>query len=422
MATRPHSLIDAQSAEPIALSRHHKPVVFGPGLVSGASACDPTTVASLAVVGATTVYGLAWLVILLLPMLAIVQAIAAHVGAVLQGSLQQAIGRTYGRVAALLTAGAVVVIGVLTLAADVKAGAEGLTLLFGVSFYAFVVPIVVVAGWLLASNSYLRIERILASFTLIFLCYVASAIYARPDWSEVLHSLLVPRLSFSLVWITGAIALLGTTLTSYEYYWESIEVAERRPVLAQVSAFKLDAVLGMLVAGSSFFFILVATAATSGKHHVAIQTAADAAAALKPLAGSWDQVLFGLGFLASAAIAIPVIAATNGYVLAQAFGARAGLGTPLSQAKTFYTVIFGSLVAAAAFALTPIPTIALLYWVSVAAGIATPITLVYTLLVAQNRSAMGGRPIGLALACGGWAVTAVVASASVAFIVQMIHG
>jgi Mn2+/Fe2+ NRAMP family transporter len=108
--------------------------------------------------------------------------------------------------------------------------------------------------------------------------------------------------------------------------------------------------------------------------------------------------------------------------VAQTFGVRAGLGTPLSQAKTFYAVIFGSLVLAAAFALTPVPTIALLYWVSVAAGIATPITLIYALLVARNYAAMGGRPIGLALACGGWAVTSVVTLASVAFIVQTIRG
>ena len=422
MATRPHSLIDVQPDEAIALSEQRKRFVFGPGLVSGASACDPTTVASLAVVGATTVYGLAWLVILLLPMLAVVQAIAAHAGAVLQSSLQEAISRTYGRIAALLAASAVIVIGVLTLAADVKAGAEGLTLLFGVSFYAFVIPIVVFSGWLLASNSYLKIERVLASFTLIFLCYVASAIYARPDWGEVLHSILVPHMSFSPIWVTGAVALLGTTLTSYEYYWESIEVGERRPQLSQVRAFKLDAVFGMLAADSSFLFILIATAATSGKHHVTIQTAADAASALKPLAGSWDQMLFGLGFLASAAIAIPVIAATNGYVVAQTFGVRAALGTPLSQARTFYAVIFGSLVVAAALALTPVPTIALLYWVSVAAGIATPITLAYMLLVTRNRKTMGGRPIGLPLECGGWAVTGVVTVASVAFIVQTIRG
>jgi Mn2+/Fe2+ NRAMP family transporter len=370
----------------------------------------------LAVVGATTVYGLAWLVILLLPMLALIQTIAAHVAAASQRSLQQAITETYGRGAALTGLAAVVIIGFLTLAADVKAGAEALTLLSGIPFYYFVAPVVAITGWLLATNSYLKIERMLAWFTLIFLCYIASAIYARPDWGEVLRSILIPRMNFSPVWVTGAIALLGTTLTSYEYYWESIEVAERRPERSQLPAFKLDAAVGMLVAGSSFLFILIATAATSGKHHLAIQTAADAATALKPLAGAWDEALFGLGLLASAAIAVPILAATNGYVVAQTFGLRASLELKPAEAKAFYFVIFASLIAAAAFALLPVPTIALLYWVSVAAGIATPITLAFTVLVARNAAAMGDRPIGMPLAYAGWAVTAIVTIASVCFI------
>jgi Mn2+/Fe2+ NRAMP family transporter len=354
-------------------------------------------------------------------MLAVIQAIAAHVAAVSRRSLQEAIAQTYGRGAARGALVAVVLIGLLTLAADVKAGAEALALLSGISFYYFIIPVVLFAGLLLGTSSYLKIERVLASFTVIFLCYVASAICARPNWGEVLHSVLEPHVSFSPVLITGAVALLGTTLTSYEYYWESIEVAERRPTLSQVTAFKFEAAIGMLVAGSSFFFILIATAATSGKHHVVIQTAADAAAALKPLAGSWDQMLFGLGFLASAAIAVPIIAATNGYVVAQTFGVRTGLKFRPSEARFFYAVIFGSLIAAAGVALLPISTIALLFWVSVAAGIATPVTLVYTLLVARNHSAMNGRPIGLGLACGGWAVTGIVTLASVAFIVSLLH-
>jgi len=156
---------------------------LGPGLVSGASANDPTTVGAIAVVGAATGYGLAWLVILLLPMLALVQAIAASVATTSQMSLQQAIVRTFGRGPAMAGAAAIVAIGVATLGADVQAGAQALTLLFGLPYYYFVVPIVLCAGWLLATKSYLRIERILASLTLIFLCYVASAILARPDWS-----------------------------------------------------------------------------------------------------------------------------------------------------------------------------------------------------------------------------------------------
>jgi Mn2+/Fe2+ NRAMP family transporter len=349
-------------------------------------------------------------------MLALIQTIAASVGAVSQMSLQQAIARTYGRGAAIVALAAVVIIGLLTLGADIKAGAEALTLLSGLPLYYFVLPLVVVVGWLLATNSYLKIERILAFFTLVFLCYVASAICARPDWGEVLRSILIPRFNLSPVFVTGAVALLGTTLTSYEYFWESIEVAERRPALAQLRAVKADAALGMLVAGSSFLFILIASAATSGKHQVPVRTALDAAVALKPLAGSWAQILFGVGLLASATIAIPIIAATNGYVIAQTFGLRASLRLKVNDAKAFYRVIFASLAVGAVFALLPIPTIALLYWVSVAAGIATPVTLALCVLVARNPEAMGGRPIGLRLASAGWAVTAIVTLASIGFL------
>ncbi|MBV9700656.1 MAG: divalent metal cation transporter [Candidatus Eremiobacteraeota bacterium] len=394
---------------------------LGPGLVSGASANDPTTVGSLAVVGAGTGYGLAWLVVLLLPMLALVQAIAASVAAVSHMSLQQAIARSYGRVPAVVGAVAIVAVALATLTADIQAGAQALTLLSGVPFYYFVLPLAAIAYWLLATKSYLRIERILAWLTLIFLCYVASAILAHPDWHEVLRGIFLPRFSLSPGFATGAIALLGTTLTGYVYFWESIEVAERRPKPSQLRAVNADAVLGMLVAGSTFLFILVAAAATSGRHHMPIRTAVDAAVALQPLAGSFAQMLFGIGLLASAAIAVPVIAATNGYVVAQTLRLPASLALKPREAPMFYRVVFASLAISATLALLPIPTMLLLYWVSVIAGLATPITLGFATLVARNPKTMRGRPIGVPLACAGWAVTGVVTLSSLAFILSAIH-
>lgn len=365
---------------------------------------------------------MAWLVILILPMLALVQAIAASVATMSQMSLQQAIARMFGRGPAIVAAAAIVAVSLVTLGADVQAGAQALTLISGLPVYYFVFPLVAGTGWLLATKSYLRIERVLASLTLIFLCYVASAILARPDWEAVFRGIFLPRFDLSPVFAGGAIALLGTTLTSYVYFWESIEVAERRPATSQLRSVKSDAVLGMLVAGSSFLFILIATAATSGAHHLPVRTAADAAAALKPLAGSLAQMLFGIGLLASAAIAIPVIAATNGYVVAQTFGWRAGLANKPSEATAFYRVIFVSLAAAAGLALLPIPTMSLLYWTSVIAGLATPLTLALTLLVARDRNVMRGRPIGVLLASAGWVVTVVVLASSIAFIVAISRG
>jgi Mn2+/Fe2+ NRAMP family transporter len=359
---------------------------------------------------------LAWLIVLLLPMLAIVQAIAASVAGASQMSLQQAIVRTYGRFPAVVALVCVVGIGLFTLIADVAAGAQALTLLTGIPYPYFVVPFVGAVAVLLATTSYVKIERTLAFVTLIFLCYVASAVLAHPDWREVLTGILIPRFPLTPEFLTGAIALLGTTLTGYVYYWESIEIAERRPERSALKAVTTDAALGMLVAGSSFLFILVATAATSGKHHLAIRTAADAAAALQPLAGSLDQALFGIGLLASAAIAVPVIAATGGYVVAQTFERRASLTLRPKEAPFFYAVIFASLGLAAILALLPFPTMELLYWSSVAAGLATPVTLALTMLVARNWTAMRGTPIGIPLVCAGWAVTALVTLASVGFL------
>jgi Mn2+/Fe2+ NRAMP family transporter len=381
---------------------------LGPGLVSGASANDPTTVGSLAVVGATTGYGLSWLVVLLLPMLAVVQAIAASVAVVSGLSLQQAIVKTYGRVAAAASATAIVAVCIFTLGADVRAGADALTLLSGLPWRYFVLPLVALMGWMLATKSYLRVERLLASFTLVFLCYAASAVLAHPDWGAVLRSIALPRIEPSPVFLTGALALLGTTLTSYVYLWESIEVAERRPKRSEANALRVDAAIGMLVAGSSFLFILIASAAISAKPGASIASVADAAAALKPLVGAWATRLFAVGLLGSSAIAIPIIAATNGYVVAQTLELPASLSLEIGKARSFYGIIFASLALAAALAFLPLGTIWLLYWSSVAAGVATPLTLALTLLVARHARTMRGTPIGFPLAAAGWGVTGLV--------------
>jgi Mn2+/Fe2+ NRAMP family transporter len=392
---------------------------FGPGLVSGASANDPTTVGSIAVVAAATGYAMGWLVVLLLPLLAIVQSIAASIATVSQTSLQEAILSTFGRRAALAAAMCVASVGLFTLAADMQAGAQALAIICRVPYQFFVIPLALIAGWLLATKSYMRVERILAWFTPVFLCYLASAILARPNWSDVLRGIFMPHISFTPLFLTGAIALLGTTLTGYVYFWESIEVAERRPRPGDAEKMSSDAAIGIVVAGSSFLFILVATAATAGVHHLPMQTAADAAVALKPLAGPAAQILFGIGLLASAAIAVPILAATNGYVIAQTLGHRAGLTREFRDAHVFYGVIFASLAVSSVVALAPISTMWLLYWASVAAGIATPVTLVMVMLVAQNRRTMNGRPISPLLACGGWAVTGIVSISAAAFLVSL---
>lgn len=395
---------------------------LGPGFVSGASDADPTTVASLAVVAAATGYTLSWLVVLLLPMIAVVQSIAAAIGVVCRTSIQGAIRRHCGLTWALLALVAVLAVNLITLTADIEAGAESLKLLTGISRAYFVLPFAGGVAWLLVSKSYLRIERFLSFIPLIFLCYGISAVLAKPDWRAFLHSIVVPHFDFTFPVATGALALLGTTLTSYVYYWESIEVSERGTVPSELRSMKADAAWGALAPGLCFLFILVATAATLGKSHTPVETATDAAVALQPLAGAWATTLFAIGLLASAAIAVPVLAGTSAYVITQTFGWRGSLDAPFDQARAFYAVLLGSLGASATFAFAGFSPITLLYWASVAGGLATPLTLWFLVAIAQSRAIMGENRVKGGLAYAGWAVTAIVTASCIVFLVLIIRG
>jgi Mn2+/Fe2+ NRAMP family transporter len=309
----------------------------------------------------------------------------------------------------------------MTLTADLEAGAESLKLVTGISREYFVLPFAVAVAWLLVSRSYLRVERLLSFLPLIFICYGISAVLAKPDWAALARSLVTPHFDFTVPVATGALALLGTTLTSYVYYWESIEVSERGTTPSEIRAMKADAAWGALAPGICFFFILVATAATLGKTHTPVQTAADAAAALAPLAGGWATALFAIGLLASAVIAVPVLAGTSAYVVTQTFGWSGSLDAPLGQARIFYGVLLGSLGISAAFAFAGFSPIGLLYWASVAGGLATPLTLCLLVAIAQNRAVMGENRIEGWLAYAGWAVTIIVSVSCAAFLLVTVR-
>jgi Mn2+/Fe2+ NRAMP family transporter len=359
---------------------------------------------------------LSWLVLLLLPMIVVVQTIAATIGAICPSSIQGAIRRHYGLRWALVALVAVVAVNLATLTADLEAAAESLKLLTGLPRAYFVLPFAGCIGWLLVSRSYLRVERFLSLLPLIFVCYGISAVLAKPDWAALAHSLVLPHFKFTPPVATGALALLGTTLTSYVYYWESIGVSERGSPLSELAGAKADAAWGALAPGICFLFILVAAAATLGATHIRVDTATDAAAALKPLAGEWATALFAIGLLGSAAIAVPVLAGTSAYIVTQTFGWRGSLDAPFSHAPRFYGIILASLAISAAFAFVGFSPVALLYWASIAGGLATPVTLWFLVAVAQNRAIMGENHIRGWLVVAGWTVTAIVTASCVIFL------
>lgn len=395
---------------------------LGPGLVAGASDNDPTTVASLSVIGATTIYRLSWLVILVIPMLVIVQVISATVGVVARGGLEDVVRRRYGKAWAVLVLLLVLAVNLITLAADLEGGSAALGLLTGLSYRWFIVPFGLGVALLLIRGNYRALERVLKYVLLVFVAYVITAFVARPHWGAVLRDTVIPHLSLSSAYIAGALALLGTTLTSYAYVWETIEEAEERQPIHRLGLVQVDAAAGMIAAGVIFWFIVIGTGATLGVHHQQVQTAQDAANALAPVAGRFASVIFGIGLLASAILALPVLAATSAYVMAEAFGWRASLDHDFGQARAFYGALIASLVVGGGITLLGVGPIQLLFASSIAGGIATPATLAIMMVTARDARVMKEHRIGRGLMSCGWLVTAVVSIAVVIFLWQTVTG
>ena len=397
-------------------------VKFGAGIVAGASDNDPTTVATLAVIGSTTVYHLGWLTLLVIPMLAVIQTIAAQVGAVSKSGLEDCVRANYGRGWAFAALACLLVVNVLTLAADLEGGGAALGLLTHVHYVWWLLPLGGLCAAMLIFGNYSAIERVLRYVALLFLTYIAAAFLARPNWHDVLVGSFVPHLEPRPEYIAGALALLGTTLTAYAYVWETIEQSEEKPPLQRLGLVQVDAALGIVVAGLTFWFILIATGATLGIHRQRAETAEQAAQALAPFAGKYASIVFGIGLLGSALIAIPVIAGTCAYVAAEMFGWRRSFDAKFRHAPQFYLTLIACVAIAVAIGFAGVKPITLLFFSGIAGGIATPFTIVLMLLVGRNRKVMRDKRIAGWLAAAGWCVAAVVACAATVYIAQTVTG
>ena len=267
------------------------PRSIGPELVSAASDNDPTNVGTAAAVGAQTGYQLSWLALLVAPLLGVVLTIAAQVGTVARDDLQSLTVKRYGRGVAAVLLVSVVVVNLVTIAADLQAGAAGIGLLAGLGSRWLVVPLGAAVAGVLLVGKYAQVVSVLRYLMLGFLAFGAAAVLAHPDWPRLLQASLVPALSLRRDQVTGGLALLGTTLTSYVYVWETIgrgaeEPADGTPGGGGLARARVGAVVGAVFTAVILWFMLVASAATLGLHHQEVASAQDAAEALRPLAGS----------------------------------------------------------------------------------------------------------------------------------------
>lgn len=399
----------------------------GPELVSAASDNDPTNVGTAAAVGAQTGYQLAWMALLIAPLLGVVLTIAAQVGAVARDDLQSLTLKRYGRGVAAVLLVSVVVVNLVTIAADLQAGAAGIGLLVGIDFRWLVVPLGAAVAGLLLVGKYGQVMAVLRYLMFGFVAFGAAVVLAHPDWPRLLEASLVPALSLSRDQVTGGLALLGTTLTSYVYVWETIGRGVEEPPDGTTGGrgrarARVGAVVGAVFTAVILWCMLVASAATLGRHHQTVTSAQDAAGALRPLAGSMAADLFAAGLVTSAVVALPVLMATTAYVMGAQFNWRRGLSQGIGRAGRFYAILIASIGLAMAVSLAGVPVVGMLVAASVIGGFGTPIGLVLLVRLARDPEIMGSQPISRRLAMAGWAVAFIVGGFGLLAILRAVLG
>jgi Mn2+/Fe2+ NRAMP family transporter len=244
---------------------------------------------------------------------------------------------------------------------------------------------------------------------------------------HVLRGSLVPTLSLRPEELGGALALLGTTLTSYVYFWETISVGVEKPpddgpAASGLAPSRIGAIIGSVSTAVILWFMLITSAATLGVHHSRVLDAQDAARALRPLAGSLATDVFAIGLITSAVVALPVLMATTAYVVGAEFDWRRGLSEPVSRARGFYVVLAASIGLAAAVDLARVSLLDMLVAASVIGGLGTPISLVLLVRLARTPQVMGGRTISVGLAVAGWIVAAGIGGLGLLYVIGGLLG
>lgn len=395
---------------------------MGPEVVAAASDNDPTNIGTAALVGAQTAYQLSWVALLTAPLLSVVLAIAAQVGIVARKNLQSLVLERYGKKVSVVFLVSVVLVNLVTIAADLQAGAAGIGILVGVRSGWIIFPLGLALFGLLFIAKYAEVVTVLRYILIGFLAFGAAAILAKPDWSQVLKASFLPVMNFQPDEVAGALALVGTTLTAYVYLWETIaredeDPAESSPDGKDLARAKLGAVVGSIFTAVILWFMLVACAATLGQHHKSVATAQDAASALRPFAGTLASGFFAAGLAVSAVVALPVLMITTAHVVGAEFDWRTGISLKLRDAPGFYGILAASIILGVALDLAGVQLVDMLVAASVIGGLGTPVGIILLVCLGRDTEVMGDRRISGGLAIAGWIVAAVVGGLGLLYVI-----
>ncbi|HEX2792979.1 MAG TPA: divalent metal cation transporter [Croceicoccus sp.] len=395
--------------------------VLGPGLVTGAADDDPSGIGTYSQVGAQFGYQMAWTMPFAFPLLAAIQEICARVGAVTGRGIAQNLRRHYPRWLLRTVVLMLLVANMINLGADLGAMGAVMGLVLPGPVLAYTVGFAVVSVLLEVLVSYNRYARILKWATLSLFAYVGVLLFAEVDWAATAKGTLVPGFAMEGEQLTALVAIFGTTISPYLFFWQAgqeIEEQHRRHVKplhvsprtagAELRRIRVDTLVGMGFSHLVALAILIATAATLHQAGVTdIGSAADAAQALRPIAGDAAFAFFALGIVGTGLLAVPILAGSAAYAVSETFGWVEGLDRQPSETKAFYAVIAIATLGGTAINFVDVDPMRALYVAAVVNGVLAPPLMVVLMLMATNPRVMGHLTISRRLAAMGWIAAAV---------------
>ncbi len=409
---------------------------LGPGFITGASDDDPAGIATYAQTGAQFGYSQVWLAVLTTPFMIVVQEMCGRIGMVKGRGLASVIGARYGRRALTVVVVILVAVNAVNIGADLGAMASSMQLLFGLPFAMRLFLMTAIILTLQIFVSYKTYAKYLKYLTLSLFTYVVAAFVAHVDWSAVWQATRFPRIQLTRDYLFNIVAVLGTTITPYLFFWQASEEVEEEVAAGKLSAMdtgtprvtandigrmRFDTVVGMVFSNAIMFFIIVTAAVTLHARGITnIETAAQAAEALRPLDGGMSTWLFALGIIGTGLLAVPVLAGSASYAVAELLGWRSGLYQKFKDAHGFYGIITIATVIGIGVNFTAIPPFKMLYYSAVLGGMLAPPLMIIIMRIASDPKTMGKHTNSFAMNVLGWIITIVMSLCAVGLLLQFL--
>src|SRR3989344_531651 len=361
-----------------------------PGLVTGASDNDPAGIATYSLSGIRFGYGQLWLLVLTTPMLIALQSMVARIAIVTKKGLATNFKNVYSRNVAFGAVALLVVANVLTIGANIAAMSEAAALLVpGTSLINWVVPVSFIMWYVVVFLNYKHITQYFLWLILFYLAFIFSAILAKPDWGEIFVSIVKPAISLNKEFLLASVALIGTTIAPYLFFWEPREVIEDKTPVRLAKWQNWLQAPGFILSNFVAFMIIVATGTLLFGNIEGEVTAVQVAQALEPVAGEYAKLLFAIGILGAGFLAVPVLASSSAFGITELLGWREGLSQKFNKAIGFYGLISVSILVGIQIAISGFDPLKALFLSQVIAGLLAPPLIFLILLLANNKKVMG---------------------------------